>query len=225
MPKRETPLVDDHYYHIFNRGVDLRPIFSNSGVKDYERFIKLMNYYRFNNYPGSYSQFVKMPRAEREDILKTLEKENKAQVEIICFCLMSNHFHFLLKQKEDKGILNFLANLENSHTRYFNKKNERVGPLFQGRFKAVLVETEEQLLHLSRYIHLNPYSAAIVESLDELVSYPWSSLSEYLGGKQGFCQTDLVMSYFKTPQKYQEFIFDQADYQKQLEIIKHLAIQ
>ena len=144
MPKRETPLVDDHYYHIFNRGVDLRPIFSNSGIKDYERFIKLMNYYRFNNYPGSYSQFIKMPRAEREDIFKALEKENKAQVEIICFCLMSNHFHFLLKQKEDKGILSFLANLENSHTRYFNKKNERVGPLFQGRFKAVLVETEEQ---------------------------------------------------------------------------------
>ena len=224
MPKRETPLVDDHYYHIFNRGVDSRPIFLNSGKKDYERFIKLMNYYRFNNYPGSYSKFVEMPREEKEEILMSLEKEDKTQVEIICFCLMPNHFHFLLKQREDNGILNFLTNLENSHTRYFNKKNERVGPLFQGRFKAVLVETEEQLLHLSRYIHLNPYSAAIVKDLDELVFYPWSSLGQYLDRQKGFCQTDTVMSYFKDFQTYQEFLFDQAGYQRELEMIKHLVI-
>ena len=220
MPKRELPLVNNYYYHIFNRGIDSRPIFS--GKRDYRRFLKLMNYYRFQDYPGSFSKLSQFSKEEKRALLETLEKENRTQVGIICFCLMPNHFHFLLKQEEEKGVIDFLGNLQNSHTKYFNKKNERVGPLFQGRFRAVLVETEEQLLHLSRYIHLNPYSAALVKNLDELIFYPWSSLGQYLGQQTGFCQKEVVMSYFPNVQKYKDFLFDQANYQKEMEIIKHL---
>lgn len=93
---------------------------------------------------------------------------------------MPNHFHLLLKQTKENGISKLVANFQNSYTRYFNLKNERVGPLFQGVFKALRVKTDEQLIHVSRYIHLNPYSSSVIKSFEELKRYPWSSVEEYL---------------------------------------------
>lgn len=91
---------------------------------------------------------------------------------------MPNHFHLLLQQIRDGGITEFISKLTNSYTRYFNIRNKRIGPLFQGEFKAVHVETDEQLIHLSRYIHLNPIVSYITKKLE---SYQWFSYLEYLG--------------------------------------------
>ena len=135
---------------------------------------------------------------------------------------MPNHFHFLLKQTAEEGIAKFMSNFQNSYTRYFNTRHNRVGPLFQGPFRAVRVETDEQLLHLSRYIHLNPYSSFVVKNIKDLEEYQWSSFKEYLGKEKGFCQKEIVMSFFKNPQDYRKFVFDQADYQRELQKIKHL---
>ena len=84
---------------------------------------------------------------------------------------MPNHFHLLLKQTIDNGISHFLSKFTNSYTKYFNTKYNRVGPVFQGVFKSVHIESDEQLMHLSRYIHLNPVVSAVVEK-QNLLSYP-----------------------------------------------------
>ena len=138
-------------------------------------------------------------------------------VEVLCFCLMPNHFHLLLKQNVDGGISKYLSNFQNSYTRFFNTVHKRDGPLFLSRFKAVEIETEEQLLHVSRYIHLNPYVGSVVQSLGNLRGYPWSSLVEYVeGDEENFVNTRLILSSFKTRDSYLKFVLDEADYRRNL---------
>ena len=103
---------------------------------------------------------------------------------------------------------------------------ERIGHLFQGQFKAVKIDSEEQLLHISRYIHLNPYSSAVVKDLNALQKYEWSSLPEYLN-KVLFCLCSKknIIGNFKNKESYKKFVLDNADYQKELENIKHLTLE
>lgn len=137
---------------------------------------------------------------------------------------MPNHFHFLLKQKIDHGISNFISNFTNSYTKYFNTKYDRVGPLFQGLFKAVLVESEEQLIHLSRYIHLNPVTSSLVKP-EDLQNYYWSSYPEYVDLlEDSLTNKHLILDFFPSIDKYKEFVLDQVDYAKKLEFIKHLIL-
>lgn len=121
----------------------------------------------------------KLSADEREKVLGYLRKEGEEQIEILGFCLMNNHYHFLLKQKTQNGISRFISNLQNGYAKYFNIKTERTGPLFQPMFQSVRIATDEQLLHVSRYIHLNPSTGYVVE-INKLGEYPWSSLSCYL---------------------------------------------
>lgn len=157
--------------------------------------------------------------------MQELEKENKVFVSIICFCLMPNHFHLLVRQKEENGISKFLSQFQNSFTKYFNTRIKREGHIFLGQFKAVRIETDEQLLHVSRYIHLNPYSSFVVKEFNDLLSYQWSSLLQYMKKDKGFVSPDIILSEFKKPQNYYKFISDQADYQRELEAIKHLVLE
>jgi len=223
MPGRKEPLVTGEIYHIFNKGISLQPTFTS--IKEFKRAIELARYYQNINPPLRYSQFIILSNERRSQILEELSRKKEFLIEIICFCLMTNHFHFIVKQIEEGGISKFMSQFTNSYTRYFNVKHKRNGPLFQGKFKAVRVETEEQLVHLSRYIHLNPYSSYVVRTLKELKKYPYSSLPEYLGKSQtGFCNKEIIFSYFRYPKLYQKFVFDQADYQRRLEKIKHLTL-
>jgi putative transposase len=136
---------------------------------------------------------------------------------------MPNHFHLLVKQKANAGISTFTSKLTNSFTKYFNTKNDRVGPLFQGQFKAVLVESDEQLIHLSRYIHLNPLASNLVKNLD---SYEWSSLPAYGGKAEGsFVSTKNILSYFSDEADYKKFVLNQAEYAKSLERLKHKTLE
>src|SRR3989338_6010554 len=146
MPYRKTLLVKDQVYHVFNRGVAGLPIFAS--VKDYSRFLELVDYYRFINTPVSFSHLKKMLEDERKKILSGLEKKDETQIKILAYCLMNNHFHFLLKQLTKNGISRFMANLQNGYAKYFNIKTRRAGPLFQSIFKAVRIATDEQLLHV-----------------------------------------------------------------------------
>jgi len=222
MPGRKIPLITDQIYHVLNRGISNQPTFK--GVREFDRAIELIRYYQSKKTPLRYSQFIILSNERRSQILEFLAKKKEFLVEIICFCLMPNHFHFILKQLEKGGISKFMSQFTNSYTRYFNVKNKRNGPLFQGKFKAVRVETDEQLVHLSRYVHLNPYSSYVVRTLKELESYPYSSLPEYLGRPQtGFCQKETVLGQFRYPKLYQRFVFDQADHQRKLERIKYLT--
>ena len=211
MPSRIHPLVNGEYYHIFNRGVAKMDIFKNS--YDFQRFLKTMLYYQILGPKPRFSLFT--------PTTNTLDK-NKKIVEIICYCLMPNHFHFLLKQLIDGGITEFISKLSNSFTKYFNTKRRRVGPLLQGEFKSVLIESNEQLLHLSRYIHLNPSVSGLVENLEE---YPYSSYPEYIGlNTQQICTKEIILNQFKSPKHYQQFVLNQESYGRELEIIKHTLL-
>lgn len=224
MPLRQTPLVTNEIYHVINRGNGSIPIFNNDW--HYKRFLEVMFYYQNTTPPKRFSKFLQLPTEERNKIILELNKLKNLWVEIIVYCLMPNHFHLLIKQVKEKGIFNFMSLLQNSYARYFNLKSSRKGGLFEDRFKAIRVETDSQLLHLSRYIHLNPYSSYIVKDFPTLLKYPYSSLPEYLDlTKITHCQKDLVLNQFSGIDDYKKFIFDRADYQRSLEEIKHQVLE
>ncbi len=203
MPSRAVHFVNGSYYHIFNRGVEQRDIFLQTG--DYERFLGVLKYYRKHR---SIRYSLWNPSDDKE--------LGPNKLEILC-CLMPNHFHLLLKQKEENGISNVLRLLQDSYTRYFNIKYHRIGPLLQGAFKAVHISSDEQLLHVSRYIHLNPFVANLVSDPSD---YKWSSYQLY-GQANEITSSQDILSFFKSTQAYREFINDHANYAKSLAAIKH----
>ena len=221
MASRTTPLVTNEYYHVFNRGVARQPIFSLR--HDYQQALLAIEYYRFSKPPIKLSRFKTLAQGEKNKLMSSLNQDHPKLTKIISYCLMPNHFHLLLRQVADDGISKFVGQLSNSYTRYFNTKHSRVGPLFQGPFKSVHVESEEQLIHLSRYIHLNPYVSSVVRET-ELTCYPWSSYRDYLKGGSNFVDLSPVLSRFKSISEYQLFVSNHADYARELEFIKHLTL-
>lgn len=220
---RKLVFANDEIYHVFNRGVEKRPTFVNKWAL--KRAMLTLDYYRFAKLPIKLSKFLILPNSDQTKLLESIKKDCEKLVEIICFCLMPNHFHFMLKQKLDNGISIFISNFTNSYTKYFNIRNERVGPLFQGTFKAVRIGSEEQLIHVSRYIHLNPVSSFLIEP-EDLENYEWSSYPEYLNLiNRNVVDKEPVMSLFSSLEKYKKFVLDQVDYARKLEEIKHLALE
>lgn len=219
---RSVVFQNGFVYHLFNRGVNRQPIFFTP--RDYKRFTALLEYYRFHPVLKSYSHYLALSIAEQNVFRQSLEQQPMA-IDILAYCLMPNHFHILVKQNIDGGIHSFLSNVANGYTKYLNTKRERVGPLYQGPFKAVIVETDEQLFHLSRYIHINPVVSNIV-MIDALASYSWSSLPMYLKTQTNqFINVQEILNNFKNIQGYKEFVYDQIGYAKELESVKHLIIE
>lgn len=211
MPYRNLKFENLAFYHIYNRGVDKQRIFKTK--RDYERFLQTLIYYQFS---GPKPKFSNQKRYKAKDFLNNSKITN-----LICYCLMPNHFHLLVQQIEEGGIQEFMGKLANSFTKYFNTKHNRVGPLLQGEFKAILIETDEQLLHVSRYIHLNPYVAEITKNLSD---YPYSSFIEYINsGFSGICTTQPILQFFQK-KNYQQFVEDNQDCGLRLAQIKHLLI-
>jgi len=210
MAYRTIPLITEEIYHLYNCGVEKRNIFLNK--RDCRRFLETVKFYQYKDTPAKFSQFITPPG---------WKNQGANLVKIICYCFMPNHFHIIAKQTIDKGISIFMSRLENSYTKYFNTKNKRVGHLFQGAFKAVRIENDEQLIHVSRYIHLNPFVAELVGYLE---NYEWSSYLEYISNhKDEICQKDIILSFFKSVEEYKKFVVDHADYARSIEKIKHLT--
>jgi len=195
---RKVALTNEEYYHIYNRGVDKRKVFITD--RDYERFAFLLAACNDKS-PLLNSTFRYRGLASIEDFFKGREK-NKL-VDILCFCLMPNHFHLLLKQVEENGISKFLQKVLTGYTMYFNNRNERSGSLFQGVFKSVHVDHDKYLKHLATYIHMNPLELIYpkwkigdeIKNLDEAIvsleNYRWSSLSDYSNNKK----FQMIMNY------------------------------
>lgn len=209
---RKNRLVTNCYYHVYNRGVDKRKIFIDN--RDYFRFIHCL--YEFNdvnavlNVGWRFSKYV-----DPSSIVKQREK----LTEILCFCLMPNHFHLILKQIKEDGISKFMQKLGTSHAMYFNKKNQRSGALFEGRFKYILIEKDEYFVSLSRYIHLNPLELIAPEWKQKVIKhwekankfleqYRWSSYLDYVGKKNFPSVTDrkFLLDYFKGKDDYKKFV-------------------
>lgn len=223
MPLRQDVLINEEIYHVYNRGSTGGDIFRRGD--DYQRFLETVSFYRFRQLPFRLSKMLILSEKKRKKALDALVLKDDCLIEIYCFCLMPNHFHILLKQRTENGISKFVAQLQNSYTRFFNTKRHGMGYLFQGSFKAKRIVSEEQLIHLSRYVHLNPYSAFLVKSVDELSQYNYSSFSDYMNKKRfDFVNKKYIIDIFGNIEAYKKFVFDQADYQRRLAVIKSLLV-
>lgn len=222
MPGRATPLVTNQIYHVFNRGIDKRPTFVTK--RQYNRALQTINFYRFPAGVVKLSKYLEYNSRRQSAALSLLQNPGSI-VEILAFCLMPNHYHLLLRQTKDRGISKFIGNFQNSYTKYFNRSNQKDGAIFLNQFKAVRVEDDEQLIHVSRYIHLNPFTSYLVTSPGKLEGYPWSSLAEYTENQDGFTEKSLILDLFKDKTTYRDFVLNQADYQKTLHQMQHLILE
>ena len=222
---RRVNFANDYFYHIYNRGTDKRKIFLDE--KDYFRLIH--DLYEFNNDSAALNvgfRFKLENYGGSASIIRTtsVKRTRDRLVDIISFCLMPNHFHFILKQLKENGIAKFMQKLGTGYTMSFNQKYKRSGSLFQGRFKAILVDKDEYFLPLTSYIHLNP-----VELLEQgwkekgiknwqkvskfLQNYRWSSFLDYTGTKNfpSVISKDFLLNYFQgdnREKKYQQYLID-----------------
>lgn len=200
---KNPSFITNSYYHIYNRGVEKRSIFMDRW--DYLRFLETIDFYRRSPQPMKLSDY-------RRGIVKFKKADSQSEtVKIFSFCLMPNHFHILIQQLSDKGVTELLRKISDSYTRYFNTKYDRVGPLFQGSFKAKYIENDEYLLQVSKYIHRNPFPLKMWEGR----VYPYSSYWNYVSGeKHAFCDTSFILSYFarSNPERdYQSFVEETND--------------
>lgn len=189
---RSTNFVIGEYYHVYNRGTDKRNIFVDNN--DLNRFWKSVEDFNQKNPIGSVYEY---------SFLKDSEKQNrKALVKFVAYCVNPNHFHFLVTPVVDKGVEKFMQRLGNGYTKYFNNRHKRSGVLFQGKFKAKHVDSNEYLLHLSAYINSNNQLGHRMSKLSK------SSNTEYLGGrvKGGVCDTNIILDQFRNLKEYQDFV-------------------
>src|SRR3989338_4483526 len=205
MTYRKITFGDNKFYHVFNRSVADEKIFY--GIEELERAISLIQFYRYKPLM-SYSVFKRISSEEQHRYIEHISRY-QALINIHAFSLMPNHHHFLLEQKQDDGVSQFVSNLQNSFAKYFNKKNSRRGSLFCEMFKAV---------------HLNHVTSGLI-SLDDLDFYPYSSFSCYMeNNKMEFVYKDMILAIFGGKERYRAFVRNHADYQKSLHIIKKLTL-
>lgn len=186
--------VNDGFYHIYNRGVERRTIFQDA--QDYSVFLSYLKDYLLPKDEEELNKKLENRHttpAEKDKILKTLKMNNFAdEISLIAYCLMPNHFHFLIKQKNSDSMDKFMNSLSTRYVMYFNKKYKRVGPLYEGVYKAVLVSTNEYLLHLSRYIHKQASSIPSLTGGGQPSSY-----QTYLGNQNiSWVKPEIVLNFF-----------------------------
>lgn len=214
MSQRKTILATGEYYHVYNRSVRKLPIFV--GKRECDRFLESIAYYLHPNPPTKFSTFL---RNREKFSLNSTEKI----VTIVNYALIPNHFHFTLCQNIDNGIREFMRKISSSLAHYLNIKNDSSGPVFENNFQAVHVEDDKQLIHLSRYIHLNPVTAYLVEKPED---YKYSSYRAYIKEeKSEIIDPSIVMDQFASIKDYKKFVVERKDYQRELDIIKHLIIE
>jgi len=186
--------ANGEFYHIYNRGVDKRPIFSRQS--DIHRFLESIDVFNSINPVGSIF--------ENTFVINKRKSKTQKLVNIICYCLNINHFHLMLEQLADGGISEFMKRVGIGYTKYFNAQERRSGVLFQSKFKAVHVDSNEYLLRLNSYINLNN---RINSSLGHRMSK--SSWEEYIGIEEtSFCAKGIILKQFRSIKEYKEFALD-----------------
>lgn len=204
---RKIKFVQNSYYHICNRSNDERPMFLDE--KDYARFLFSTLFCQavipFYNIGRQASYFVKHStfNVSQEILQKVVETK---KIELNSFTIMPNHFHLLAQEKTKKGISYYLQRLQNGYAKYFNTKYKKRGHLFQGTFRAIPVETNEQLLYLSAYIHRNPRE--LKEWKNKEADYPWSSYQDLVKNNRWgeLLGPNIILNQFSNANDYYKFI-------------------
>jgi putative transposase len=190
MPSRTAPFIPDHYYHLYNRGVNRQPIFL--GEDNWRFFINRLREYFQNEI-----------------------------AEIVAYCLMPTHYHVLALIKTDDFPARVMQTLSVSYTKAVNKQQNRVGPLFQGPFRAVLVDSNDYLLQLARYIHLNPTAAGLVTQPEEWL---FSSYRDAIGMRNGtLANSQIILEQFPSVKEYQKYVVEGRD--DKIDKIAHLILE
>ncbi len=188
------------FYHALNRGVDKRAIFLDT--QDYARFVHDM--FEFNTAKPAHNTYrtntkmfdLRSQTFEEQDGYDRGRDRGERLVDVHGWCLMGNHYHLLLSERTEGGLVQFLRKLNVGYAKYFNERYMRVGTLFQGRTKKIHIESDAHLLHILNYIHLNPldfhehtkqwregHITNINQALTYLTEYKWSSYQDYAGIK------------------------------------------
>lgn len=193
MPIRKTSFYENGFYHVYNRGVEKRDIFLDE--KDYQSFLGILKAYLFDEGQNPNPNALQGPALQSMRIRKHSLAED---ISLVAYCLMPNHFHFLLQQRTSSAVTKFMQRVLTAYSMYFNKHYDRVGSLFQGRFQAKEISKDEYLLHLTRYIHRNPVEAKMAK-IQNLEKYKWSSYQNYLGLKEGgWVKSKAILDYFSS---------------------------
>lgn len=191
MPIKRPQLLNNGIYHIITRGVEKRQIFMDDS--DYYRAI--FSLYEFNDENPALIRDRRRDRLRaKKNGIELFSANRELLVEILAFCLMPNHVHLLLRQLKDNGISAFMRKFGAGYAAYFNKRHDRVGHLFQGRFRAVSVDSIRQLKNTFVYINVNPTELVEVgwkekgikepeKAIKFLENYKWSSYPDYTGNK------------------------------------------
>lgn len=192
------------------------------------RYFQKGSFYHVYN-RGNRKQNIFLQSRDYERFLKrTLKYKREFEITILSFCLMPNHFHFLLRQDSDASLTDFMLRLGTSYAKYFNIKYDEIGSLFQDRFKAKLIETDEYLLQLSSYIHRNPKEIQLSTPGVELANYQWSSYPIYLKGtKNDLIDPNFILNYFAKDNPsadYKNFTESSLE-KKNNELIKDLILE
>lgn len=201
MPQKNSikTYYENAFYHVYNRGVEKRDIFL--GRDDYLAFLHLLK-----------TALSPPPRQgetlSEERVVRPRRKNFVQKVDLLCYCLLPNHLHLLLRQNDVSATTGFMQSICTAYSMYFNKKYKRVGSLFQGVFKAIDIDDENYLLWLSRYIHRNP---------ENFVSYPYSSYEDYLGLRRtAWVNPKIILDYLSSSEhrktgNYRRFVEDDIE--------------
>jgi len=194
---RKIKFIEGDFYHIYNRGVDKRSIFERT--EDIARFLKIIEELNTFEPLGG----IHVISSLKKDLIRGSASTNKKLVEFVAYCLNQNHYHFILRPLVDGGVQKFMHRVSTGYTMYFNEKHKRTGSLFQGRYKAVHVETNEYLLHLSAYVNLND---RVHKGLNRvwMKKFPYSSFAQYeKEGSAGVkCNTKIILEQFRSRKEY-----------------------
>jgi putative transposase len=202
MPRRAVPLVSGEYYHIYNRGNNRQPIFFERENQVF--FLRRVRERLMGDRGPAGEPDSRSPRA-------------RVFCSIVAYCLMPNHYHLLVCPTDDE-FSRHMQGFSGSYTKAINKRHDRVGALFQGPFQALHVDRNEYLVHLSRYIHLNPVEAGLVKQAQ---NWEFSSYPEYAGLRQGTLpRPDVVLSQFPSRDAYRRFV--EASEPGDEKVISHL---
>ncbi|MCC6323601.1 transposase [Candidatus Nomurabacteria bacterium] len=215
---RKDPFITGEYYHIYNRGIDKRTIFKSK--KDYERFIMLLYVTNSNSEnPLRLDNLINQQHKTFNEIF-ILDK-GQPLVSIGAWCLMTNHFHLLIRQEIDGGISKFMKKLGTGYSMFFNIKYQRKGALFGGPFKSKLIGTDDNYMRqLFGYIHINPLEIAFPdwknniskqssEMKNFLDSYEYSSYVDHIGQDRivkNIINKDKFPNYFHKEKSFQDFV-------------------
>lgn len=202
MGMRKAQFSEGEHYHVYNRGVDKRSIFNDR--EDVERFLQCMQEFNVIEPIGSiYENSFRRESLGGSTSKAAGEEDDGPLVNFIAYCLNPNHYHFILEQVVEKGIEKLMQKIGTGHTLFFNNKYERGGSLFQGRFKAVHVDSNEYLLHLSAYVNLNDRAHQLGGSTSKLVMSSWE---EYVDQKiSGICEKEIILGQFRNTAEYKDF--------------------